>query len=415
MSKLSMLMRRLGRWWPVWLTLLLIIGAAVYFRWRGTEVAVEAARSEPLRQTLVFSARVAAPARVEVASTLTARVEAVEAREADRVRRGQTLIRLDARDLQAQVAQARAQLAAAQTRLRAQGSVQAPAAEQGLAQARANVAFARAELERLRSLEARGFIGAARVQEAERALAVAEATERQAAIQAAAQAERGPEAAALAARVEEARAALALAESRLAQTRILSPVDGRVVARAVEVGEVVQPGRRLMTLAADGPTRLIAQIDEKNLALVREGIEATAASDAFPNERFRARVQLVAAAADPQRGTIEVWLEVPEPPAYLREAMTVSVEVVAGEKPQAIVVPVRALREAGGEGPRVLVLEEGRAVERPVRTGLRTAQWVEILEGVRAGEPVILEAAVAPGARVRPREALPASAAVKRP
>lgn len=406
-------LRRLGRWWPIGLVLALLIAGVVTLRVRGSEVAVAEVRREPLRQTLVFSARVAAPARVEMAATLTARVERVTVREADRVTPGQLLIALDARDLAAQVAQARAALRAAEARLAAQGRVNAPAAEQALAQARANVAFARAERDRARSLEARGFVGVARVEEAERALAVAEAAERQAQIQAQAQAERGPEAAQLAARVEEARAALALAESRLAQTRIVAPVAGRVVARAVEPGEVVQTGRRLMTLAADGPTRLIAQIDEKNLALVREGLTATAATDAFPNERFAARVKLIAAAADAQRGTVEVWFDVPEPPAHLRESMTVSVEVIAGEKPEAMVVPVRALREAGGEGPRVLVIREGRAVERPVRIGLRTSQWAEILDGLDGSERVILDAATAPGARVRaaaPTTATPAAA-----
>ncbi len=371
---------------------------------RERGVAVEVARLEarPIQQTLVFSGRVAAQARSELAATTTGRVERVRVREGDRVAAGQTLIELEAQELRAQVAQARAALASAQARLRAQGDVNAPVSQQALAQARANLDFARRELDRQKVLFAQGFIGQARLQEAERAAVVAAAALTQAEAQASGNAASGAEVAALQARVREAEAALALAEARLAQTRILAPSAGRILARHVEPGEVVQPARRLLSLAVDGETRVLAQIDEKHLAQLKLGQEARVIADAFPQEPFQATLQYLAPAADATRGTVEVRFLVPKPPAFLRDEMTVSLEVVTANRERALTLPTAALRMFEGQ-PSVLVFEDGIAKPQAVGVGLRTPQRVEIVTGLREGMRVIIDPTVSPGQKVRPR------------
>jgi Multidrug resistance efflux pump len=96
-----------------------------------------------MQQSLVFSGRVTAQARTDLAAPITGRVAAVRVREGDRVTAGQLLIQLDDQEARAQVEQAHAALASAQARLRAQGDVHLPVSQQTLAQARAQLDFAR--------------------------------------------------------------------------------------------------------------------------------------------------------------------------------------------------------------------------------------------------------------------------------
>jgi HlyD family secretion protein len=176
-----------------------------------------------------------------------------------------------------------------------------------------------------------------------------------------------------------------------------------VLTRDVEPGDLVQPGRPLLTLASLGPTRLVMEPDERNLAFLAVGQRAVASTEAFPDRRFDARVAFIAPAVDPDRGTIEVRLEVEGPPNYLRADMTVSIEVEVARSESGLVVPRRAVRESATDTPHILVFENGRAVERSVRVGLEGEERVELLEGADEGERVILDPGVAAGDRVRAR------------
>lgn len=132
---------------------------------------------------------------------------------------------------------------------------------------------------------------------------------------------------------------------RLDRAEIRAPVDGVILSRSIEPGEVAAAGRTLMVLARTGLTQLVIEPDEKNLSLLRVGQSATASAEAFPDRTFGARVAFIAPSIDPTRGTVEVRLEVPEPPAYLRPAMTVSVEVEVAEKRGALVLDAGAVRD----------------------------------------------------------------------
>jgi HlyD family secretion protein len=165
----------------------------------------------------------------------------------------------------------------------------------------------------------------------------------------------------------------------------------------------VQPGKRLMIVAQDGPTRLTALIDEKNLALVKLGQTAIAAADAFPGQRFPATLDYLAPGIDAQRGTVEAKFGVAAPPSFLRADMTVSIDVAVADKPNATVVPAGAVRDAGLPEPWVLVLRGGRAERVAIRLGARTPARTEIVSGVAAGDDVILTPGIEPGQRVRAR------------
>ena len=140
---------------------------------------------------------------------------------------------------------------------------------------------------------------------------------------------------------------------------------------------------------------------------------ASVVADAFPDRRFAARVLSIAPVVDAQRGAIEVKFSLAQqPPEFLREDMTLSVEVETGRRDAALVVPVAALRGdlattaalRGAESAAtsvVLVERDGRAEARTVRLGLRTLDSAEVLEGLVAGDTVLLGSAVQPGQRLR--------------
>ena len=383
----------------------LLVSFASLLAWwttRAPAVPAVSARMAPLVRTLQFAARVATSSRVEVGSTLTGRVVAVAVKEGDQVQAGDWLVRLESDELRAALAQAQASERQAAARLAGLRSSGRSAAQAGVVQAESTLVAARAELQRTQDLVAQGFVSMARLDEARRAVAVAQAQLDGARAQRAANAEQGTEVAQAQAQLALAAAARSAAEARLEEAVILAPAGARVLARRVEPGQIVQPGRALIDLALAGPLQLVAQVDERYLEQLKPGQPASVLADAYPTQRFIARVQSIAPLVDAQRGAIEVKFELPQPvPTFLREDMTLSVEVETARREQALVVPTEALRADASAGPSLWLARDGRVEARPVRLGLRTLDAAEVLEGLSPGELVLLGPAPAPGQRVR--------------
>jgi HlyD family secretion protein len=356
----------------------------------------------PLVRSLQFSARVATLSRVDVGSTLTGRVLQVAVAAGAMVKSGDVLVRLESDELRATLAQARAGETQAAARLAGLRSTGRSTAQAGVAQAASVLVAAQADLQRTQELIAQGFISQARLDEARRALAVAQAQLDGAAAQRAAVAEPGADVAQAQAQLALATSARAAAAARLDQAVLRAPADARVLARAVEPGQIVQPGRALFTLALAGPLQLVAQVDERYLEQLQAGQVASVLADAYPTQRFTARVFSIAPLVDAQRGAIEVKFSVAQPPAFLREDMTLSVEVETARREQALVVPADALRGDTSAGQSVWLVRDGRVQARAVRLGLRTLAAAEIVEGLSAGDVVLLGPAPQPGKRVRP-------------
>jgi HlyD family secretion protein len=191
--------------------------------------------------------------------------------------------------------------------------------------------------------------------------------------------------------------------ARLEQTRILAPQNGVILSRAVEPGDTVRPGATLFEMAADGEAQLVIEPDERNLAWIRPGQTARASADAYPQEIFDAEVSYIAPAIDPQRGSIEVRLRVPDPPAFLRPDMTVSVDLTVASKRQVIAIPSEAVRATGSPAPWVPVVERGRIARRTVTLGIRGAGHTEIQAGLDEGAEVVLATEVTLADRQRVR------------
>ena len=372
---------------------------------RGPQVDALVVQSAPLVRTLQFSARVATLSRVDVGSTVTGRVAQVRVMEGTQVRQGDVLVQLESDELRAALAQAVAAERQAKARLEGLRSTGRTAAQAARAQADASLQAASASLARVQQLVAEGFYSPAQLDEARRAVDVARAQQLGAQAQLQATADAGTEVAQAQAQLALAQAATVAAQARLAQATLVAPADARVLVREVEPGQIVQPGKALLSLALAGPTQLVAQVDERFLEQLQLGQPAWVVADAFAEQRFAARVLSIAPAVDAQRGAIEVKFSIEQAPAFLREDMTLSVEVETARRERTLVLPQAALRgPAGGDQASVLVLQDGRAQVRNVRLGLRTLDAVEVLGGLKESDTVLRgHASLQDGQRVRAR------------
>ena len=310
---------------------------------------------------------------------------------------------LESDELTAALAQAQSTVRAAESRIRQWRSVGAPNAREQLAQAEANARLAQSEHARQSALFAQGFIGQARLDESRRSLSVAQSQLAAARSTAEANRDDGAERQILEDQLATARAARDAAAAKLAQTRIVAPAAGVVLERSAEPGDIAQPGRTAMTLALDGATQVVVQIDEKNLSQLRLGQSALGSADAYPRERFPAELVYINPGIDPLRGSVEVKLRIPKPPAYLRQDMTASVDIEVARHDNVLVIPSGAVFDAAGSKPWVLAIAGRHAVKRPVKLGLKGDGSVEVVDGLGGGERVVAAAGagVTPGERVR--------------
>ena len=379
---------------------------------RAPAVPALTVQPAPLLRTLQFSARVATASRVELGATVTGRVLQVRVAEGAAVGLGDVLVQLESAELQAALDQARASEQQAAARVAGLASSGRQGAEAGVAQADSVLRAAQAEGRRTQDLVAQGFLSPSRLDEAQRAVAVAQAQLDGARAQRAANA--GTDGAQAQAQLLLARASTQAAQARLAQATLRAPAAARVLTRTVEPGQIVQPGRALLTLALAGPLQLVATVDERYLQQLQPGQPASVRADAYPDQRFTAQVLSIAPRVDAQRGAVEVKFSLAQAPAFLREDMTLSVAVETARRDAALVVPLAALRvdsSDGGTAATLWLAREGRVVARTVRLGLRTLESVEVVQGLQAGDVVLVGGAPAPapGARVRADFSLPLS------
>jgi HlyD family secretion protein len=349
-----------------------------------SQEAVKVVRKD-LEQTLVLNGRVLAPRKVSVGALQAAVVQRRLAEEGDRVQAGQLLAQLEDSEQRASLAQARARL----DQLKESAG---PAASAALDQADSALRQASLAFERGQRLAAAGILSESQLDDLRKASDSARAG-REAALAQARSARTGAD-------LRAALAAVDLAEVKLRQMRITAPAGGVVLTRTVEMGDLVDPGKVLYTLSLDEPLQLLVQPDEKHLGSLALGQRATASTDARPLDRFDAEVVYVAPGVDAQRGTVDLKLKVPAPPAQLRPDMTVSVELRLGRRPGALTLPLAAVRNLL-QAPFVLARRGGRAVKVPVTVGLRGETELEILQGVSEGDFVFVSPAAKAGTRYR--------------
>lgn len=199
-----------------------------------------------------------------------------------------------------------------------------------------------------------------------------------------------------AAEVERARAAVEVARVEHEKTVLRAPFDAIVAEVSVELGEWVTPSIALVQapelIDAIDPTSLYvsAPMDEVDAAVLAVGLPARVTIDPFPGRAFPGRVARVAPYVldvEQQNRTLEIEVELEDQAfsATLLPGTSADVEVVLEVREDVLRVPTQALLE----GARVLLVEDGRLVERAIEPGLRNWDWTEVNAGLSAGERVV--------------------------
>jgi HlyD family secretion protein len=374
-----------------WLLALILIAMAlmIYNRWRGKAVTVVHMEQGTLTQSVAATGRINTLMRTELSAEVTAKVLRVFVREGDHVEAGTLLVELDASQVNAALGQARAATAEAQAKLQQQAEIGAPQSKQNLIQARTTFEVAQREHARAQELVAKGFFSQQKLDETQKLLDSASSAYESAKLQAEANSPSGAEALMARSRLDQARAALTQAQALASKYRITAPYDAVVLSRNTEPGNMAQPGKTLLTLSAQVGTRIDVSIDEKNLHILQMGMPAKAATDAFPGRLFDAKLAYIAPGVDAQKGTVDVRLDIPSPPAFLRTDMTVSVELVGAQRKGIWLLPTDAVRDIDRPAPWVLLIRDGVATRAEVKLGLRSAGAVEISSGLTDDDKVI--------------------------
>ena len=370
--------------------LLIIVAGFFAFRWwQGPLLPSYRISSMPLVQTVVATGRVVAVSNTDIGSEISGVVLERRVAEGEQVAAGDLLLVLSSDDVAAQVRQAEAELAELISSTRPQAAVDLANAEVALAQADRNV-------ERRRELAAISAISDEEMEQAIQAQAQARNNLENARLRANALSSGG---------VEEdlLRARIAALQAQLNKAQVRSKVSGTILTRNVEIGDLVQPGQSLFTIALDGKTEIRVPLDERNLSRLALQQPAVAIADAYPDKPFPVRISFIAPSIDPQRGTVEVRLSVDPVPDFLRQDMTVSVNIETDQRAKALVIPNDALANVKEDSAEVLLLRDGKIQRQVVKLGLRGLSASEVLSGLSAGDEILVDATVslADGKRVR--------------
>jgi len=296
-------------------------------------------------------------ATVEVAPKAGGRLQTVSVRLGDQVRRGQTIAKVEDREMQEQVRQAEASHQVSEATIRAR---------------EADLKLAETSVERSRNLFGRQLLPRQTLDDAEARYTAAVA------------------------QVDLATAQLAQNASRLQELRInlgnttvTSPVNGFVSQRLVDPGAWVSQNVPVVTVVDISSLRVVANIVEKDLRLMNVGDPAKVEVDAYPGEIFKGRIARVSPILDPATRTAAMEVEVPNTGFRLKPGMYAKVNLQVEGRDNVLIVPKVALIDSEGQRGIYQPNGDNRAQFKPVKVGIEDTDRAEILEGLTEGETVV--------------------------
>jgi HlyD family secretion protein len=305
-------------------------------------------------------------ATVEAVPKVAGRLESVSVRLGDRVNRGQTIAKIEDREIQEQVKQAQASYDVSAATIR---------------QREADLKLALTNLERSRNLYERQLIPKqtyddtdARYQAAVAQLDLANA------------------------QFAQARARLDELKINLGNTVITSPVSGFVGKRALDPGAWVTSNSSFISVVDIAVVRLVANVVEKDLRRIAQGLHADVEVDAFPGEKFDGRVAHIAPVLDPATRTAQIEVEIPNSGFRLKPGMYAKVSFLVDKKPNTLVIPTTALVDVGGNRGVFLAnqAEQGQVANfKKIEVGLMDQTLVEVVAGLSEGDRVVTTGAAA--------------------
>ena len=347
------------------------------------QVRVIPAAERETARLVSASGTLAAEKQIILGTKVIGRLGEISVDLGSRVRKGQAIARIDQSDYRLRVDQAEAALQQARVRLGLPptGSSDKVDIEQTATVRQAAAVLKEAQLshDRMVELWERKFIARAELDTAVSQLAVADGR-----YQDAIEEVRNRQAV-----MVQRRSELEIARQQLADTVITSPFDGAVSERQTSVGQYLPAGAPVVTLVRTDPLRLRLAVPEREAGLVRIGQSVDLTVEGDPN-KYQGRVARLSPAIAENNRTLMIEAEVPNRRGDLRPGSFAKGNIVVEAGQRIVTVPVDSIVTFAGI-EKVLTVAKNSAVEKRVHTGRRIDNQVEILDGISAGEPVIVQ------------------------
>lgn len=341
------------------------------------------ASEKPIEQLVVVTGTLAAEQEIVLGLKVAGRISELPVDLGSIVHKGDVIARLDTTDFTLRVRQSEAALQQSRVRLglTPDGTNEDVNPEQiaFVREARAQMDSAKARLDRANQLSERGLLakadldtvnGAYKVTEAQYADALDEAKNRQGVL-------------------AQRRSELEIARQQQADTILYAPISGAVRQRQSNVGQYLAAGSPVVTVVQMNPLRLRTEVPERDALNIRAGMMVRVAVDGAAGTH-QGRVARLSPSIDEASRTLLVETEVSNEDNFLRPGAFARAEIIASSSQRALMVPSSTVVTFAGID-RVFTVQDGKAVEKRIRTGRHTPAGVEILEGISAGDPVVIE------------------------
>jgi membrane fusion protein, multidrug efflux system len=347
------------------------------------QVRVIPAAERETARLVSASGTLAAEEQITLGTKVIGRLGEISVDLGSRVRKGQVIARIDQSDYRLRVEQADAALQQARVRLglSPSGTSDKVDIEQTATarQAAAVLKEARLTHDRMVDLWEKKFVARAELDTAVLQLAVAEGR-----YQDAIEEVRNRQAI-----LVQRRSELEIARQQLADTLITSPFDGAVSERQSSVGQYLPAGAPVVTLVRTDPLRLRLAVPERQAGFVRAGQTVALAVEGNP-KKYQGKVARLSPSISENNRTLLIEAEVPNRGGDLRPGSFAKADIVVEAGQRIVTVPADAIVTFAGI-EKVFTVANNSAVEKRVRTGRRLDDHVEIIDGIRAGEPVIVQ------------------------
>lgn len=350
-------------------------------------VEVALVTQERIEEKILRTGDIVPDAQVTIYSKVQGWVEKINVREGDRVKTGQVLVTLDAREAEAAVAQSKASLEAAAARLKQVKATSEEVVQSQIQQSKATLELAESDLKRAQELLDKNFISRQQLDEARTKYNVAKAGY-ELVLNSLRQKTWENDIALAEAQVRQAKANLDMTQAQLANLIILSPMNGGVTKRHVDPGTMLKDTTPILTIMDLSEVKMVVNVIEKEFVRLQKGQPVKVTVTAFPNRTFQGRIAIITPALELQSRTAEIQISVPNPGYVLNPGMFGRAEILIRSDPQALLVPIQAVVTQEDKDV-VFVLKDGKAYRRLVQKGLTKDTFVEITQGLKAGEQVI--------------------------
>lgn len=344
-------------------------------------VTVATALEQVLERTVAVIGSLAAHDEATLSLKVPGRLQSIAVDLGSSVRRGEIIAQVEAQDYELELRQAEAFLSQARARLgltlSGEDDLVEPDQTSTVKEARARLDEARKSRDRVAELNAQGILSQSERESADAAHEVAANRYRDAL----------EEVHNRMAQLAQRRAEVEIARKRLADTVIRAPFDGAIQERRASPGEYMIAGTPVVTIVRVDPLRLRVEAPERESVAVRTGQKVRVHVEGDPVAHL-GTISRLSPAIDRQTRMLIVEADIPND-GSLRPGSFVRAEILTADDHPSLSVPAEALVVFAGI-EKMFVVEQGRAVERPVSIGRRGADWVEVTSGLKAGDVVVL-------------------------